>query len=145
MPNVSTNRFISSQKTLYCPRRSISFLADNKPVKQFDNNMPVNPIALEKNFCLREKVYMAFPLVVTDSIIKQAICCFQVNIDNSVKHIKHVCCYYSQFVNLSQLEIFFDNDAVIMAAFKINILYCCNLDICGCCAGTLNFYYNCWT
>lgn len=142
-PNASTNRSIPPQKALRHPCWSTPPLADNRPVELFNNSVPINSVALEEDFCLREKAYMAFPPKVTDSTIRQAICHFQVNIDNAVKHMKHVCCYCSWFVDPSQLKIFPDNDAVIIAAFETNILRHYDLDICGCCAGTLNFCHNC--
>lgn len=48
-------------------------------------------------------------------------------------------------MDLSQLEIFFNKNANIMAVLETNILYCCDLDICSCCAITFNFCHNCWT
>lgn len=57
--------------------------------------MLVNPVTLGEDFHLRKKVYIAFPLKVTDSTTRQAISCFQVNIDNVVKLIDHIYCCYS--------------------------------------------------
>ena len=57
-----------------------------------DNIVPVSPIVLEEHFYLKEDAYLAFSLEVNDSITRESIGRFQVNIENAVKHIDHVCC-----------------------------------------------------
>lgn len=94
-PNASINRFILPQKTLCCLYQSTPPLANNILVKPFDNSVTINPIALKKDFCFRKETYIAFSPKITDSIIKQAISQFQINIDNAIKYLKHICCYYS--------------------------------------------------
>lgn len=106
--------------------------------------MPINLIALKEDFCLEKKAYMAFSPKITDFIIRKAICCFQINIDNAIKHMNVYCCY-SWFFDFSQLEIFLDNNTIIIAVFETNILYCYELNICSYYARILNFCYICWT
>ena len=102
-------------------------------------------MTLEKNFRFREKAYMAFPPEATDSTTREAFRRFQVDIDNVVKHMNHVCCCCSCFVDSFQLEIFLDSDAVILSTFKTNIICYSSLDICGCCFETFNFGHEYWT
>lgn len=54
-PNASTNRFILPQKALRSPRRSTPPLTDNRLVEPFNNNVPVNYVALGENFCLKKR------------------------------------------------------------------------------------------
>lgn len=81
--------------------------------------MLVNFVALEKDVCLRKKMYMAFPSKVKNFTIRLAISHFQINITNIVKHMKHVYFCYSQFIDLSQLEIFPNKSYFIMIALKL--------------------------
>lgn len=97
-PNISTNRSILPQKVLRHSLWSTFFLADNKLVKPFNNNVPLNSVALKEIFCLRKEAYMTFPPKVIDSTIRQAIYHFRVNINNAVKHIEYISCCCSQFV-----------------------------------------------
>lgn len=81
--------------------------------------MLVNFVVLEKDVCLREKMYMAFPFKVKNFIIRLAISHFQININNIVKYMKHFYFCYSQFIDLSKLEIFFNKNYFIMIALKL--------------------------
>ena len=100
---------------------------------------------MEEDFRLREDTYLTFPPKVNDLTIREAIRCFQVNIENTVKHIDYVCCYCSRFVNLSKLESILNNNAVLLAAFETYILHCCDLNVCGYYSGSFNFCHDCWT
>ncbi len=44
----------------------------------------------------------------------------------------NVCYCYSRFVDLIKLNLIPNNKPILMAAFKINILHCYDLDICDC-------------
>ncbi len=108
-----------------------------------DECSAISPIVLEEDFCLKKDAYLAFSLEINNSTTKKAIRHFQVNIENVVKHIDHVCCCCSQFLDPLKLESIPDNNAVLMAVFETHILHFYNLDICGCCSGSSNFYHNC--
>ncbi len=110
-----------------------------------DERSAVSPIVLEEDFRLKEDAYLAFPPDVNDSTTREAIGRFQVNIENAVKYIDHVCCCFSQFVDPLKLKSIPDNDAVLMAAFETHILHCCDFDVCGFCSGSFNFCHDCWT
>lgn len=86
---------------------------------------------------------MVFFLELLDTITQEAISYFQVQITHAVKYMDHFYYCYNQFVDLVKLNLIFDNKPILIAAFEINLLYCCNLDICGC-SKTFNFYYNYW-
>ncbi len=110
-----------------------------------DSIVPVGLIVLEEDFCLREDAYLSFPPEINNSITREAIRHFQVNTKNAVKHIDHVCCCCNRFVDLLELESISDNNAVLMTIFETYILHYCNFDVCGCCSGSFNFCYDCWT
>ncbi len=110
-----------------------------------DNIVPISPVVLEEDFHLREDAYLTFPSEVKDSISREAIGRFQVNIKNAVKHMDHVYCCCSRFVDPLELESIPDNNVVLMAAFETNILHCCIFDVCDCCSGSFNFCHDCWT
>ncbi len=110
-----------------------------------DNIVLVSPIILKEDFRLREDVYLTFPPEVNDSITREAIGHFQVNIKSVVKHMDYVYCCYSRFVDPLELESIFDNNAVLITAFETYILHRCDLDVCGCCSGSFNFCHDCWT
>ncbi len=57
-----------------------------------DNIVLVGPVVLEEDFRLKEDVYLTFSPKINDSITREAIGRFQVNIENAVKHMDHVCC-----------------------------------------------------
>lgn len=102
----------------------------------------ISSINLEEDFCLRKDTYLIFSPRVNNSITRDIIGCFQVNIKNVVKHMNHIyyCC--SRFLNLLDLENISDNDLVLIAIFKTYILHCYDLNICYCCSGSFNFYCN---
>ncbi len=110
-----------------------------------DERFAVSLFVLEEDFRLRKDIYLTFPLEVNNSITKEVIERFRVNIENIIKHMDHVyyCC--SQFVHLLELESIPDNNAVLMATFETHIFHCYDLDICGCCSGSFNFCHDCWT
>ncbi len=110
-----------------------------------DECSAVRPVVLKEDFRFREDAYLAFPPEVNDSTTREAIGRFQVNIENAIKHMNHVCCCCSRFVDPLELENIPDNDEVLMAAFKTHIVYHYDLDVCGCCSGSFNFCHNCWT
>ncbi len=87
---------------------------------------------MEEDFRLRKDADLTFPPEVHNSITKKAIGHFQVNIENAVKHIDHVYCCCSRFIDLLELESITDNNAVLMAVFETYILHRYNLDIYGC-------------
>ncbi len=138
LPNILTP-IMPPRRHRRCQRQSIP--ANLIP----DERSAVSPVILEKDFRLREDAYLTFPPEVNDSITREAIGRFQVNIKNAVKHMDYVCCCYSRFIDLLELKSIPDNDAVLMAAFKTHILHCCNLDVCGYYSGSFNFCHNCWT
>ncbi len=105
--------------------------------------MFVDPVALEEDFRLRVEAYIAFPLELSDTTTREAISYFQVQITNAVKHMDHVCCCCSRFVDLVELNLIPDNEPILMAVFETNILYHCDLDICSC-SETFNFCHDCW-
>ena len=121
-----------------CPAKFI-------PAELLDNTVPISSVVLEEDFCLREDTYLTFPLEVNNLITREAIGHFPVNIENVIKHMDHVyyCC--SQFVDFSELKSISNNNAVLMTIFETYILYCYNLDVCGCCSESFNFCHNCWT
>ncbi len=98
---------------------------------------------MEEDFRLREDAYLAFPPEVNDSTIREAIRYYQVNIENAGKHMDHVCCSYSQFVDPLELESIPDNEAVLMTVFETHILHRCDLDVSGCYSGSFNFCHDC--
>ncbi len=100
---------------------------------------------MKENFCLKKDAYLKFSPQVNDSIIREDIGHFQVNIENAAKHINHICYYYSQFVDPLELESISDNNAVLMAVFKTNKLYHYDLNVISCCSGSFNFYHDCST
>ncbi len=110
-----------------------------------DNIVPVGPVVLEEDFRLREDAYLTFPPEVNNSITREAIRRFQVNIENAVKHMDYVCCCCSRFVDPLELESIPDNNAVFMATFETYILHHCNFDVCGFYSGSFNFCHDCWT
>ena len=57
----------------------------------------------------------------------------------------HVCCYCSCFINLFQLEILSNNNAIVLVTFETNIICRFSFDICGCCSGIFNFCHEYWT
>lgn len=92
-------------------------------MRSFYNTVLITLVTLEEDFCLRENAYLTISHEVNDSIIRKAIRCFQVNIENAVKYIDHMCCCYSRFVDLLKLESISDNDVILMAALETNILH----------------------
>lgn len=104
--------------------------------------MPVDLVALEEDLCLKAETCMAFPLKLSDTTIQKAISYFQVQITNAMKYKDHICCFYSQFVDLAVLNLISDNIFILMAVFEINILYSYNLDICNY-SETFNFSHDC--
>ncbi len=100
---------------------------------------------MEEDFRLKEDAHLAFPPEVNNSITREAIGRFQVNIVNTVKYMDDVCYCCSRFVDRLELKNIPHNDVVLMAAFETHIFHYCNLDVCGCCSGSLNFCHNCWT
>ncbi len=60
-----------------------------------DKCSAISPVVLEKDFRFREDVYLTFLPEVNDSITKEAMKCFQINIKNAIKHVDYVCCCYS--------------------------------------------------
>lgn len=94
--------------------------------------MPDDPVALEENFRLRAEECMSFPLELSDTSTREAISYFQVKITNAVKYTDHVCCCCSRFVDPIELNLIPNNEPILMAVFKTNILHCYDLDICGC-------------
>lgn len=88
---------------------------------------------------MKKEAYIAFS---PDTIIQDIIGRFQLNINNTVKHIHHIC---SWFIDLFKWENISNNNAVLMTAFKTNILYCYDLDICNCFSRIFNFCYDCLT
>lgn len=61
--------------------------------------MPVDPVALEKDFRLRAEVCIAFPPELSITTTRKAIGCFQVKITNAVKQMDHICYCCSRFVD----------------------------------------------
>ncbi len=110
-----------------------------------DERSVVCPVVLEEEFRFREDAYLVFFSEVNDSTTREAIGYFQVNIENAVKYMDHICCCCSRFVNLLELKSIPDNDVVWMAAFETYILHRCDLDVCGCCSRSIDFCHNCWT
>lgn len=88
-----------------------------------DSSYLVNLIVLEKDFHLRYEANVEFLPKVNDITIRKAIKQFQVNIDNAIKHLDHLYCCYSCFINLAQLKHISDQDPIVMAVFDIDILY----------------------
>ena len=123
MPNISILKSFFYKKI---PRRlhgSSLSLVDTRFLKPISNDVSINPIALKKNFCLGEKTYSIFSFKANDSITKEAIRRFQVNIEKAIKHMDHIyyCC--GRFVDCLLLKIIFDNNVILMVTFKINIFY----------------------
>lgn len=114
-------------------------------IKLFYNTIPLSSVILEEDLCLRKEAYLTFLLEINNFITKKAIEHFQVNIENVVKHMDHICCCYGSFVDFLQLKSISNSDAVLIFTFETNILYCCNLDVYICCSGFSNFCYNYWT
>lgn len=85
---------------------------------------------------------MRFPGELNNSKIREVIRRFQVNVENTIKHMDHVCYCYSRFVDLLELESILDNDAVLIAEFETDILYCCDFDFWECYSGSVNFCYD---
>lgn len=85
---------------------------------------------------------MIFPLKINNSIIKKAIRHFQVNIENVIKYTDNVYCYYSRFIDLLKLKSIPNNNAILMAVFKIYILHYYNLDICNCYSKSINLCHD---
>lgn len=129
-----TNRSILHKKTPRHLYRSTFPPANIRPIELFNNSAPISSIALKEDFYFRKKAYLAFPPEVTDSTIREANARFQVNIKNAIKHMDYI--YYScnRFVNPTQIEMLFDNNAILMSAFETNILYYYKLDICSYCS-----------
>ena len=57
----------------------------------------------------------------------------------------HFCCYYSQFIDLLELESIFNNNVVLMTIFETYIFYYHDFDVYSCYSGFFNFCHNCWT
>lgn len=70
------------------------------PIEPFYNTILISLVILEEDFCLGKEVYLTFSPKVNDSITREAIGRFQVNIKNTIKYMDHICCCCSQFVNL---------------------------------------------
>lgn len=100
--------------------------------------MLVDLVALEEDSCFRAEACIAFPPELSDTIKREVISCFQVNIANAIKDMDYTCCCCSRFVNPVELNLIPDNDSIFMAAFETNTLHRCDLDICGC-SETFNF------
>ncbi len=64
----------------------------------------ISSIVLEEDFHLREDAYLTFPPKINNSIIRKAIGHFQVNIENIIEYIDHVCYYCSQFIDPLELK-----------------------------------------
>lgn len=97
---------------------------------------------MEEDFCLREDAYLTFPSEVNDFTTREAIEYFQVNIENTVKHMDHICCYCSRFVDQLELKSISDNNEILMAVFQTNTLHYYDLDVCDCCSGSFNFSHD---
>ena len=108
-----------------------------------DNIVPVSPVVLEEDFRLKEDAHLIFPPKINGSMTRKAIGCLQVNIENTVKHMDHVCCYCSRFVDPLELESIPDNNAILMAIFETYILHCYNFDVYGYCSRSFNFCHDC--
>lgn len=104
--------------------------------------MPVDLVILEEDFRLKAKACMVFPPKLFYITTRKVISYFQVHITNTVKHIDHICCCCSQFVDPVELNLIPDNEPILIVTFETNILHCSNLDICGC-FKTFNFCHNC--
>ena len=86
---------------------------------------------------------MAFLPKLSDTTIQKANSRFQVEISNAVKHIDHVCCCCSRFVDPVEFNLIPDNEPILIVAFKTNILHCCGQDIYDY-FETFNFCHDCW-
>lgn len=91
-PSTLINRFIPRKISPHYSRHLTPPLAKTSLVEPFDNSASISPVALEKNFCLKKKAYVTFPPDITNSTTREVISRFQVNIENVVKYIDHVCC-----------------------------------------------------
>ncbi len=142
-PRTLLNRSIPPRKVRRRRRRSTLLSANIRPAEPIANSVPVDPIAFEENFRLRAEACMAFPPELSDTTTREAISCFQVQITYVVKHMNHVCCCCSRFVDPVEFNLFPDNEPILMAALEMNILHYCDLDICSC-SETFNFCHDCW-
>ncbi len=142
-PKTLLNKSISPCKAQCCWRQSISPSANIRLTKLIANNVSIDPVALEEDFCLRGEVCIAFPLELSNTTTREAISHFQVQITNVVKYIDHIYYYCNRFVDPIELNLVSDNEPILMAVFETNILYWCNLDICSC-SEIFNFYHDCW-
>ena len=142
-PRALFNSLIPSCKTRHCQRRWTPFSANFMPVEPLHNTVSGSPVILEGDFRLGKEAYLTFPPKVNDSITRETIERFSVNIENPVKHIDHVYCCFSWFVDPLQLKRIFDNNLVLMAVFETNILHCCEFHVCSCCSRSFNFCHDC--
>lgn len=69
----------------HCPCQSIFNLVETRPIEPFNNSSHVSPIILQKNIRLRKETYLTFLPDITNSIIREVISHFQMNIRNIVK------------------------------------------------------------
>lgn len=70
---------------------STSFSANFMPVELFHNTIPISSVVLEEDFRFRKEAYLTFSLEVNDSTSRKAVGYFQVNIENAMNYIDHVC------------------------------------------------------
>lgn len=52
-------------------------------------------ITLKLHFCFKKEIYLTYSFKINNFIISKTINHFQVNSENTIKHIDYVYCYYS--------------------------------------------------
>ncbi len=135
-PNILTPTILPHRRQRYQRQLTPSNLIPDKC-------FTIRLVVLEEDFRLREDAYLTFSPEVNNSIIREAIWRFQVNIENALKHMDHFCCCCSQFIDPLKLESIPNNNVILMVVFKTYILHCYYFDIYSYCSKSFNFCYDC--
>lgn len=76
-------------------------ILNSNEIKVLDTNCLINLTALEKKFCLKYKINIAFCLIVNDKFIYNIIKQFQDYITDIIKYLDYICYCYSCFVDFN--------------------------------------------
>lgn len=96
---VPFNSSIPLCKAWCCQCYSKTFLANFILIEPFYNIVLVSFVVLKEKFRFRKEVYLTFIFKINNFTIKKVIKRFQVNIENIIKHIEHIYCCRSWFVD----------------------------------------------
>lgn len=99
-----------------CRRQKSQIRALNSSkIELLDNNYLIDLTALEEDFCFRHKASIKFLIIVNDIITRDIMKQFQDHTADVIKYLDHICCYYSCFINPTQLKHISEKDPIIIA------------------------------